>query len=131
MIRKFLFIALAMLPLLVLSQDKRTIVIPGHTRIVIPGNNSYHHNPVSELVRHITSPFRFVQRIFCKERNFADRIYDRVTYRLPFIINDERIILNKHIITLPHQKFSIEEKGNNIIIEKNGRTIYISRDRRI
>ena len=127
MIRKFLLIALAILPLLVFSQGKRTIIIPGHTRIVIPGNNYYHHDPVSGLVRYLTSPFRFVERIFCKQRNFPDR----VSYRLPLIINDERIILNKHIITLPRQKFLLEEKGNDIIIEKNGRTIYIKRDRRI
>jgi hypothetical protein len=130
MIRKLLFATLLILPLLLSAQ--KTAIIPGNSRIVIAGS-SYHHstNPVSELVRHITSPFRFVERLFCKQRNFADRIYDRVTYRLPLIINDERIILNKHIITLPQQIFSIENNGNQIIIEKNGRTIYINRQRRI
>jgi hypothetical protein len=131
MIRKYLFIALAMLPLLVCSQDKRTIIVPVAPRIAIQGNNYHHHNPVSKLVRYITSPFRFVERMFCKERNFTGRIYDRVTYRLPLIEGRERIIMNRQIIRLPHQRFLLEEKGNRIIIEKNGRRIYINRARRI
>ena len=135
MIRYF-FIAVLILPLMAFSQQQRTIIIPQDDY------GSSHRQPFQKVFKYLAWPFHFADKIFHKQRSFVNRLHDKITfnsdrhtsliYQLPVIINDERRIIlnNKSVIILPQRKFFINDDRNGIIIKRNGRTIYINRDRR-
>ena len=131
MIRKLFLIAVLILPLTVFSQQKTTIVIS-------QDHGPTHGKTFQQVFKYLASPFQFVERIFDKKRNYVNTLtfnidrHQGLSYHIPLIINDEQRILlnNRHVIILPQRIFFLNNDRNGIIIKRNGRTIYIKRDRR-
>jgi hypothetical protein len=135
MTRKYLLIALVILPAIVFSQERRTIVISGNY-------GSTHHRSFCEVFTHLTS-LDFVKNILHPRGNFLHELRDRIpftknsrsdlVYSYPRLLNfdDSKILLpNRNVLIIPDRKIFFNENRNVIILKKTGRTIYINRNGR-